>query len=210
MAKPSNPLIGKTANKIGGVVFSTWKGLNVLREKPASVANPRTDPQVRQRSAITQAVELGRQVLGTLNMAFRSVAVHMSGFNAFVKYNVPSAFTFAGSVATLDPSKLVFSRGPLAPVTDSAITDNSDGTYSFTWDPNTSGAGASATDPMYASLYDPAGKLAWSGSLGVARSVGTAGVDVDMPPTFAATYGAIFPVSAVNGSSADSATVAVS
>lgn len=148
MARISNPLIGRAKNKIGNVVFSTWKGINVLKEKPASVANPRTNGQVRQRSAFSTMVAIARMILPAIQVSFRQMAVQMSAYNAFVRANLTEAFTFSGGVATFVPANFVASKGTL-PGLEAPIRESLTGReLEISWTDNSTDYGASATDVL--------------------------------------------------------------
>lgn len=149
MARVSNPLIGASRNKIGNVVFSNWKGIRVLREKPATVANPQTDAQVRQREAMAKLVVVGRLLLGALQVSFREMAVQMSQFNAFIKANLPQAFFFDGPSADLLADRIIVSKGTLVPMQDAAVDGVVGRAVTFDWTDNTGGSGANASDVVH-------------------------------------------------------------
>jgi len=46
MGKISQGILGGFSGKVGSVVGANWKGINYMRAKAVSVANPRTDGQV--------------------------------------------------------------------------------------------------------------------------------------------------------------------
>ncbi len=150
MARVSNPLIGRSRNKIGNVVFSTWKGINVLKEKPATVANPRTDGQVSQRSAFSQIVAIARQILAAVQVSFRQQAIEMSAYNAFVKHNLTEAFTISGGTATFVPENMVASKGTLPGIEDFAKDALTDRDLDVLWEDNSSTYGASEVDRFHA------------------------------------------------------------
>ena len=50
MAKPQNPIIGRTKGQAGGMVFSTVFGQNVMRSRPASYRDANTASQQSNRS----------------------------------------------------------------------------------------------------------------------------------------------------------------
>lgn len=177
-ARVSNPLIGRSANKIGNVVFSTWKGINVLKEKPASVANPRTDGQVAQRSAMSQLVAIARSILSTLQISFREMAVQMSAYNAFVKYNLTEAFTISGATATLNVADLKVAKGTLADVIDFDSTVDTGRTYDLTWTDNTGGSGANASDKLNVVVIASDASTLWAKVPGATRSAGVAAITV--------------------------------
>lgn len=173
MARVSNPLIGRSKNKIGDVVFSTWKGINVLKSKPASVANPRTDGQVSQRSAFSMIVALARTMLAVLQVTFRQAAVKMSAYNAFVKHNLTEAFTMSGPDAVFDASKLVISKGTLPPVEGLAIDDLTGRSVELSYDDNTGVFGASASDTVTIAVISANGEHAYAYSSGNDRTAGS-------------------------------------
>ena len=79
-------ILGGFRNKVGPVVGSSWKGIDVIKSKPASVANPNTPGQQEQRNAM-RAINVFLRSFGldnvkTLNNA---MSVRMSGFNRCMK-----------------------------------------------------------------------------------------------------------------------------
>lgn len=82
-------ILGAFSGKVGAVVGSSWKGIAVMKARPASVANPRTAGQVTQRNAMSRAVSFAQPILGEilkpLNDRFAS---RMSGYNLFIQRNI--------------------------------------------------------------------------------------------------------------------------
>jgi hypothetical protein len=116
MAITSNPLIGAAKQKMGGAVFSTWKGKYVLKTKPASVANPKTPAQVAQRSAMTQSIAILRLTPLQIKRGFKKLAVGKSEANAFISSILKTGFDFSvAGVATLVPTSVLFSKGTISP-----------------------------------------------------------------------------------------------
>lgn len=157
MARVSNPLIGRSKNKIGNVVFSTWKGINVLKEKPASVANPRTDGQVAQRSVMSQLVGMARQILSAIRVSFREMAVQMSQYNAFVKFNADEAFTISGATATFVPANLKVAKGTLGDVSGLVSGTLTSRAKDLEWTDNSGESGANASDILHAVVVNSTG-----------------------------------------------------
>lgn len=178
MAVVSNNLIGAARNKIGNVVFSTWKGLFVLKNKPASVANPRTDAQVAQRSIITQLVALFRLIPSAVNAGFRQMAVGMSAYNAFVKYNAPEAFTITGSTAALKVEDLTMAKGSLGALLDFESTVDTGRTYDLAWTDNTGSSNANASDTLHVVVIDETGENVYYEDTTEARTAEAATITV--------------------------------
>jgi hypothetical protein len=96
--------------------MTTWKGINVMKGKPLTVANPKTDPQLMRRSALRQIVAIARSIVAAINFGFKEQAVHKSAFNAFCGYNLRNAFNYAAPPdATLNPSEILIAQGTIAP-----------------------------------------------------------------------------------------------
>lgn len=116
MSVLQNPIVGRMKQKIGGVVMSTWKGINVMRGKPLTVANPKTDKQLMRRSALRQIVAIARIIVAALDLGFKEQAVKKSAFNAFCGFNLRNAFDYsAPPAATLVPGDILVAQGTITP-----------------------------------------------------------------------------------------------
>ncbi len=117
MAVTQNTLIGRTKNSIGGVTFSTWKGLNVAKSKPISVANPNTPGQQVQRNRLSALVAIYRLISQIIQIGFRTLAINKSQYNAFVSENIIQAFTVnPDNSVTFVPSELVTGKGTIGSI----------------------------------------------------------------------------------------------
>ncbi len=176
MAIVSNPLIGASKQKMGGAVFSTWKGKNVLKTKPASVANPKTPAQVAQRSAMKQAIAILRQAPDQIKKGFKRQAIGKSEANVFVGNILKNAFDFTTpGVATLIPGNILTSRGTMAPTQNTSITaDRSDNLLTVNFAATADFASQNVADKALVSAYNTT-KGEWTfGSGYEARSTGSA------------------------------------
>lgn len=165
MSVVSNPLIGATKQKMGNVVFSTWKGINVLKNKASSVANPKTDRQKQQRSAMAQIVFMFRHIPSVVDAGFKKLAVKMSPYNAFASYNLKNAFNFAvPPAATLVPANVLISKGTIAPqpATMPAIS-KATGEIVFMWDSSNPQPGQSINDLAIIAAFNST-KNEWIGA----------------------------------------------
>lgn len=146
MAVVQNPLIGRSRNKVGGTVFSKWKGRNVLRSKPDQVANPNSVGQQRQRSILRQLVAIGRPVLAALRYGFASIRATNSQWAEFMRVNANEAFTGSAPTATFVPANLTVSRGTLVQPGDMAVGTPSGQDVEITWTDDSGIPGANTTD----------------------------------------------------------------
>lgn len=156
MSVVQNPLIGRARQKLGGTVFTTWKGINVIKGKPLTVANPKTDGQLMRRSALTQIVEIGRKIAGAINFGFKEQAVRKSAFNAFVGYCLKNAFNYSSPpTATVVPADILVSQGTISATPIAALTAVS-GTdiAKFTWSAANLAPGQSNADEALCALFN--------------------------------------------------------
>lgn len=159
MAIVQNTLIGRARNKVGGTVFSTWKGINVLKSKPLTVAQPPSDARTAQQSVIRQLNALGRQIIGTIRQAFNEVSARSTNWASWMKYNSPVAFDISGAVASLRPNQITASRGTLVnpPAFDRGTVIVR--SYPITWTDNSGQAGANASDQFVWVAITAAGEI---------------------------------------------------
>lgn len=115
MAKPSNTLIGKTRGSVGNATFSTWRGVQVLKEKAVVVANPQTPAQMAQRYKFRNANTFYSAARGIVEAFFTRAAVKQIPSNVFASKNL-ALFEDTGDgsgLFELDMNKLNLSVGSL-------------------------------------------------------------------------------------------------
>jgi len=210
MSVVQNPLIGQAKQKMGNAVFSTWKGINVLKTKPMSVANPRTGRQLQQRAAFAIMVALFRQLPGVVNVGFKKLAVKMSEFNAFTSVNLRNAFDLsAPPVAVLLPENLLISKGTIAPAELlTAVASKAADTIVVTWPTTPLQPGQAVSDLAIIAVYNETDGKAYGEVTEIVRSAGTG--SINMPNDYVA--GDVIQVylgfyNAVDGKSSDSTTL---
>ena len=156
MARTANPLIGRSSGSVGGVTFSSWKGINVMKSKPVSVANPQSDKQKAQRAALAFIVAAFRSMSSAINAGFRGLAVKKSPYNAFSSDALKNAFDLSvPPTATFQPENLLISKGSIAPTTISSVVSNAGaGTVTVNYPTTSIGAGQSLTDRAIVAVYN--------------------------------------------------------
>jgi hypothetical protein len=93
MGKISQGILGGISGKVGNVIGGSWKGIDYIRVKPSSVANPRTEGQINQRNKFTAVLEFLQPNLGFLKVGFKNSAIKQTEFNAAMSYNLKNAIT---------------------------------------------------------------------------------------------------------------------
>jgi Family of unknown function (DUF6266) len=176
----SNPLIGRSKQSMGGVTFSSWKGINVLKNKATSVANPRTGTQLAQRAAFSQMVQLFRQMPSAIKAGFKKQAVQKSEFNAFASSNLDNAWDMSAPPdATLIPANVQVSKGTIAQTAiATAVADRSLNTIVITFSATVDFPGQSLADFPIVTAINPSSTepniIATGNALSSLRSTGTA------------------------------------
>lgn len=78
----------KRIGSVGGETYSVVNGQTIVRAKPVSVSNPRTDAQMTQRSQFISAVRFfQRATQRFFKFAFESKKSYESDYNAFMRLN---------------------------------------------------------------------------------------------------------------------------
>ena len=136
MAQVNNPIIGHARGKVGSIVFSTWKGKNIIKEKPATVANPRTANQVANRSRFVAMIALAKLLRPLLPTGFREYASKVTWMNRFMTVNSSNdAFYYDLMNTTWDVNYqyVVISEGSLFPTPISATASAGSNTITVNW-----------------------------------------------------------------------------
>lgn len=171
MAKIPQGILGGISGKIGGVVGSSWKGINVIKTKPLSVANPKTAGQMTQRNLFGNSVLFAAIILATvIKPLWDRFASKQSGFNAFIQANL-SYFT---DPVPLYDSGFAISKGKMDSTAISTLTKSTPlAGWIVTW-ANDSGIGYKlATDVAYVVIYKTDGSYISGFETTAVRSAGT-------------------------------------
>ncbi len=134
MGKINQGILDGVSGKVGNVIGASWKGIDYIRVKPSSVANPRTPRQMQQRTRFKGVTSTAKQLLDSIvRPIWNKAAVKMSGYNLFVKRNM-EAFGPDGTI--IDFSKLQMSAGKLPNPYQISVekTEGVESGVSISWD----------------------------------------------------------------------------
>ena len=84
-------ITGGFSGMAGNVIGGSWKGVAYMRIRPVSVVNPKTDPQLDQRSRFVVTVRFLEPLTRFLKTGFKNYAIKMSPFNGAMSYNILNA-----------------------------------------------------------------------------------------------------------------------
>ena len=178
MGKISQGILGGLSGKVGNVIGGNWKGIDYLRIKPSSVANPRTVGQVNQRNKFSATIQFLQPNKEFLNVGFKSYAVKKTAFNAAMSYTLGNAITGVAPDFTVDYSLALLSRGSLSNVANGVVDVSVPEVVSFTWSDNSLEGNANATDKSMLLIYNPIKKESITILDGANRSIGSEVVSV--------------------------------
>ena len=169
MATFKQGILGGFSGKVGGVIGSSWKGIDTMRSQPSSVTNPRTNAQVANRTRFKSVSMLAAAMLTTIVKPLNDrFAQKMSGFNDFCQRNA-SAFDALGAFV---PGSLVLSKGKLTAPSDLHLIRVSDGVMSVSFTTDITGSFDAGTDKVYAVVLSQDGDVLGVSSGVVLRSSG--------------------------------------
>lgn len=174
MAVISKGILGGIAGKVGNVVGGNWKGIDYLRSKPASVANPKTLKQLTQRSKFVTIMNFLKPLTSLLAIGFRSSADGMTAFNVAMSYNVKNAITGTYPTFAVNYPATLISKGNLTGASTPTVASTVARNVVFTWQNNAGTGNALATDTAILVLFFPTLNEAVYQVTTIARSAATA------------------------------------
>lgn len=178
MGKLSSGIFGGVSGKVGNLTGSSWKGIQVVKSRPQSVAYPGTAGQVAQTTKMSAIVSFCKLILSSwIKPLWDRSAVKMSGYNAFVRANIAE---FADGEIN-DYSSLVMSQGTMSPTPiESAVFSLSNTVVTLSWDALSISGLQNSSDIAYACCINGAnGEVAVAS--GALRSAGS--IAVPFPTT---------------------------
>ena len=125
MGKIKKGILGGFNGKVGTVIGSSWRGIAYMRSLPQNVRNPRTEPQVRQRSKFTETLKFLKPLTPMLRVGWKHYGHRQSAFNAATSYTIANAIVGELPNFEIDASRVLISRGSLTQaINATAAIDN--------------------------------------------------------------------------------------
>lgn len=203
MGKIKQGILGGYSGKVGPTTGSSWKGINIVKSRPVSVAYPGTAAQVSQTSKMTGIVAFSKLILSVwIKPLWDRFAVQSSGYNQFVKANIANFVDGNFPLAT----SLVMSQGAMRENACTAVPANPFSSCAVTWDNDAiSDPLALSTDIAYVLIITATGLLVGSSSEATrAAETATVTFDATLP---AGDYYAFLAFKAANGTRVSYASV---
>jgi hypothetical protein len=183
MGKITQGILGGLSGKVGNIIGGSWKGIDYIRIKPSSVANPRTEGQVNQRNKFSATLEYLQPNKAFLKIGYKSFATKKTEFNAAMSYVLNNAVGGVAPNFTVDYANALLSRGSLSTALNATTDLVTAGQVSFAWDDNSLEGNANATDKAMVLVYNPSKKESMYVLDGAIRTTGSQIVNI--PGTYA-------------------------
>lgn len=105
----STGLFGKNSGRVGGVVYSNYRGEQIVRSYQPKVANPNTAKQVAQRAKFKLLSQLASVLKRELNASYISEQRKLTSRNMWIK-NTFRKVVYADNTATLPIEDIVLTN----------------------------------------------------------------------------------------------------
>ena len=158
MGKISQGILGGLSGKVGNVIGGNWKGIDYLRIKPSSVANPKTEGQVNQRNKFTISLEYLQANKDFIKLGYKAFATKKTEFNAAMSYVLNNGISGSAPNFSVDYSLALLSRGSLSIPMNVSVDLSTANQVTFNWDDNSTDGNANTSDKAMVLAYNPSKK----------------------------------------------------
>lgn len=134
MAILKHGINGPFSGKVGSVVGTTWKGIDIIRSRPKPPTHF-SDPQLANQMRMTMVQDFLRQLIEPLRIGFRDDFILPAAYHSAVSYH--KKFAFAGEYPNLfiDLPKVKIAQGTLW-IPEEITIQNDDAHIELTWSTN--------------------------------------------------------------------------
>jgi hypothetical protein len=128
-------ILGGFSGKIGTVIGSTWRTLDVMKSLPKKSTKPAVQAQIDQRFIFSMVVAFMAKLEKVISIGFRNITGVQTAMNTAVSLTIDNAVTGVSPAFTIDYSKVVLSKGNLEPSYDAKIVASAGRKLNLTWSP---------------------------------------------------------------------------
>ncbi|WP_276088052.1 DUF6266 family protein [Pedobacter sp. JY14-1] len=190
MGRFKQGILGDVSGLVGNAVFTTWRGLDVVKERPTPTTKPATLPVLAARASFKLMTGFMNEDCAPLfAVGFQSVVKGMTPFNKALSLNRKEAVTGVYPALSIDYSKVVFAQGRLLSVMAPVLATTVDAQIDVSWE-NNAPAAVVPPDPLDPNddkvtvvAYCPV-KMGWAIKQGAAER-SAEGYDLQVPVSWA-------------------------
>lgn len=154
MAKLSSGILGGISGKVGNVVGGRWRGIDYIRSKPASVKNPNTEAQQKQRTRFRLIGRFLSKAGPVIRLGFLKRRQNRTAFNEAMAVNLREAVSGTFPDLSIDPEKLTLCRGDLAGSSSYSLDLSTPEQAVINWSNDGTSANGSSDDAVLTLLYN--------------------------------------------------------
>lgn len=147
---PFSGFTGRTGQLVGYRKNGKW----IMAALTAVTPGPPTEAQKDQRLRFGIFPSWLSWIADFVTLGFQAYDKKMSAMNAAVKYNMDNALTGVAPNFAIDYSKVLLSRGRLAPANNLSVVSSTAAELKFTWQANIGTVDASPTDKAVFVVYN--------------------------------------------------------
>ena len=137
MGKFTSKNTGVLTGKVGNVVYTTWRGIEIIRSRPRKSNKPPSEAQLSQRLRMKTVSQFLSPLRLIINNYFNEQHVHKSAMNLATSYHLKEAVSGSYPDYQINFQKAIISKGELSMPGSIQISTNSG--LSLSWDTNASG-----------------------------------------------------------------------
>jgi hypothetical protein len=153
MAILSHGPLGNFTGPVGNIIGSTWKGKQVIRQKPAERKAVSTELQIQQQIKFSLIMKLLQPLTDLVKQTFSQNPPRMTRFNRAFSQNYRRAVTGTYPDFSIDYSQVILGRGRLSQAGKITCSSPSTGKLSCTWINYSNYANAGKDDKVYLVSY---------------------------------------------------------
>ena len=178
MGKLPNGILGGFRGKVGPVVGTHWKGIEVIRSRPPGKRRKSSEDQLKQQAKMSLMTSFFGPLSTLLNSTYQSVTEQMSCFNRALSYNMRDAIGGDYPDFKINYPYVILGKGDLRNVETAKVSSDSEGRLTISWRDNSNEGSARATDQSFAAVYCAELKHWQAGKDGPTRNAGSYTLDV--------------------------------
>lgn len=154
MARLSSGILGGISGTVGNVVGGRWRGIDYIRSKPASVRNPNTEAQRKQRMRFKLVISLLKKIRPLINIGFANGAKNQTPMNRAMSVNLRQAISGEYPDQKIDPENVLISDGSLSIGGNPVMDVSQAGSITLNWTSSLETGNGSGLDGVIALLYN--------------------------------------------------------
>lgn len=184
MAKLPNGMLGGMSGKLGNLITVTRNGVTYVRTKPASVKDPKSPAQLRQRERFALVMDVVKRIKPFLRAGYAGSRQMGNGntVNRAIAFNIRNAVKGEWPGQLIDYTQLLVAEGDLPGCPDAQASLEESRYLTLGWSDNSGRGGARVTDQLMVLVWCPEINESVDVLSGPARPVGN--YRLELPSSF--------------------------